>query len=228
MLRELINTEPRFLSPQQFLTEDDMRHLDSATIFHLFSTDIWKLAASFFHGNPDGINAVDLTSAMELWTLESLKACCHSISLQPTFDKIEVEGKLPQTSFLGRISHYFPNKNEITDHPCAGFLASPTSYLSTYHQALALGGNDDHIKLNGDLEEILSLLQCLPGSSKERGRLVIWRGGSEGLQFIINSSLYHTKRITAKSSHFQPSPRAQLTRNMLEKKLKSPHSPCSF
>ena len=219
LLRELINTEPSFLSPPQFLTEDDMRHPDSVTIFRLFSTDIWKLAGSFFHGIPDGIDVADLTSAMKIWTLESLKARCRCISLQPTFDEIEVEGKLPQTSFRGRISHYFPNKDEIAAHSCAGFLASPTSYLSTYHKALAFGGSDDHMKLNEDLEEILSRLQCLPGSSRERGKLVIWRGGSEGLQFIVNSSLYRTKRITAKSSRFQPSPRAQLTRAMLEKIL---------
>ncbi len=219
LLRELINAEPRFFSPPQFLTEDDMRHPDSATIFRLFSTDIWKLVGSSFHGIPDGTNVVDLTSAMKVWTLESLKARCHYISLQPTFDEIEVEGKLPQTSFLGRRSHYFPNKNEITAHPCAGFLASQTSYLSTYHRALAFGGNGDHMKLNEDLDEILSQLQCLPGSSRERGRLVIWRAGNEGLQFVVNSSLYRTKRITAKSSRSQPSPRAQLTRAMLEKKL---------
>lgn len=218
-LRELINTEPGFLNPPQYLTEDDMRHPDSATIFRLFSMDIWKLAGSFFHGIPDSTNVVDLTSAMEVWALQSLKTRCHCISLQPTFDEIEVEGKLPQTSFLARRSHYFPNENEIAEHPCAGFLASQTSYLSTYHQALAFGGNDDHMKLNEDLEEILSRLQCLPGSSRERGRLVIWKAGHEGLQFIVNSSLYRTKRITAKSSHSQPSPRAQLTRAMLEKRL---------
>jgi hypothetical protein len=220
-LQELIDTcHSQFLSSPTFLTENDMEHPDSAFLFRVFSIQIWLLARDYFHRIPSDVGASDLTAAMKLWTVEGLKNICPHISLLPTFNGIEVEGKLPQTSFLSRRSHFFPDESETEMHPCAGFLASETSYLSMYHAALRVRGHDSCIKINQDLDRILSLLQCLPASSKDRGKVVIWKAGSERcLQFVVNSSLYRAKRVTARSGHSQPSPRPQLTQNMLKKML---------
>jgi hypothetical protein len=220
-LQELINTCPsQFLAWPAFLTEDDMKHPDSAGIFRAFSIQIWLLSRDYFHAIPGDINVSDLTAAMKVWTVEGLKDRCQHISLQPTFNAIEAVGKLPQTSFLGRRSHFFPDENEVGAHPCDGYLVSDTSYLSMYHKALSLGGDDARMKINDDLERILALLQCLPASSKDRGKIVIWKVGSDDcLQFIVNSSLYRAKWVSARSVHSQPRPRPQLTQAMLRKKL---------
>jgi hypothetical protein len=217
-LQELLDTcSSQFLSSPTFLTENDMKHPDSASIFRIFSVEIWLLARDYFQRTPADVYASDLAAAMKMWTIEGLKSRCPRVSLLPTFDNLEVEGKLPRTSFLSRRLHFFPDKNELELHPCGAFLALETSYLSMYHAALRVG-DDSHTKINQDLESILNLLQCLPASSKDRGKVVIWKTGSEGcLQFVVNSSLYLAKRITASSS--RKNPRPQLSQIMLKKIL---------
>ena len=221
-LRELLQSCPsQFVIPPTFLDEEDMKHPDSAGIFCYFSKDIWGLASNYFHGNPAQMVEMNLTSAMKLWTIEVLHNFCPNVSFQPTFDGVEVEGKLPQTSFSSRRLHFFPIEDEITSHPCAAFLTSETSYLSMYHEALQKCDFESEKKLNGDLDRILSLLQCLPDSSRERGKMVIWKASSEeGLQFLVNSSLYRVKQISARSAYAKTISRAQLTQAMLKKKLK--------
>ena len=219
-LRELLNSCPsQFVNPPTFLHEEDMKHPDSAGIFCYFSKGIWSLASSYFHGNPGQMVDMDLASAMKLWTIAVLQNCCPNISFQPTFDGLEVEGKLPQTTFSNRRIHFFPPiEDSITSHPCAAFLTSETSYLSMYHTALQ---QCDSERINDDLDRILSLLQCVPDSSWERGKMVIWKASREGgLQFLVNSSLYRVKQVSAKSGYVKPIARAQLTQAMLKKKLK--------
>jgi hypothetical protein len=218
-LQELIDTCPsQFLRPPTFLTEEDMRHPDSAVIFRLFSMHIWLLASEYFHGKPADFDLPNLTAAMEVWTIKGLQERCHHISLKPTFDGIEVEGKLPQTSFLSRRPDFFPGEDEIRTHPCAAFLNVETTYLSIYHHALRQQGGDS---INKDLDRILSLLQCLPASHSNRGRTVIWKLGNEScLQFVVNASLYRVKRVTTRSEISQPKyPRPQVTQAMLLKNL---------
>ncbi len=220
-LQELIDTTPsQFLKSPSFLSEDDMKHPDSAGIFRYFSREIWLLASDYFHGTSSNLDVSDLTAAMNVWTIQQLKDHCHHITLQPSFDSVEVEGKQLKTSFLGRRTYFFPDENEVDSHPCGAYLSSETSYLSVYHKALK-NGKDSCTKINEDLDRIFSLLQCLPASSIEKRRVVVWKTGNEGfLQFVVNSSLYRVARIiSSKSVRNHSSHRVQLTSTMLKKKL---------
>lgn len=221
-LQVLLNSCPlQFVSPPTFLCEEDMDHPDSVGIFCYFSKNIWNLASDYFHGKPAEMIEMGLTGAMKLWTIGVLKDCWTNVSFQPTFDGVEVEGKLSHTSFFGRKTHFFPTEDEIVSHPCAAFLTSEISYLSMYHKALHHCDDNSQERLNGNLDQILSLLQCIPASSQERGKIVIWKASSEqGLQFLVNSSLYHVKRVSARNDHTKASPRAQLTQAILRKRLK--------
>ncbi len=215
-LQDLIDTCPsQFLKSPTFLSEMDMQHPDSAGIFQYFSKDIWNLAGDFFHGTTSNLNTSNLSAAMEVWTIQNLQAHCHQISLQPSFDAIEVEGNLPKTSFLGRRVHFFPDEDEADTHPCGAYLQSETSYLSIYYRA-SKQSEDSHAKIDEDLDKIFSLLECLPASKKEKNKIVIWRVEQDLLQFIVNSSLYRVKCVTGRKIFTH---RAQLTQTMLKKKL---------
>jgi len=217
-LQDLIETcSSQFLKPPSFLSEDAMKHPDSAGIFRYFSKEIWLLADDYFCGTASDVDVSDLTAAMKVWTIQKLKGLCRHIALQPSFDGIEVEGNLPKTSFLGRRVHFFPEETDVDGHPCGGYLSSETSYLSMYHKALGKG-EDSRTKINEDLDKIFSLLQCLPASRQERNKMVIWKAGGEHfLQFVVNSSLYHVARVI--SGRKPSNHRVQLTAKMLKKKL---------
>jgi hypothetical protein len=220
-LQELIDTSPsQFLKPPSFLSEDDMQHPDSAGIFRYFSKDIWLLAREDLHQTSSNLDISDLTSAMKIWTTRQLKIHCHHVVLLPTFDRIEVDGKLPKTSFLGRRSFFFPEEKEIGTHPCHAYLSSQTSYLSLYYKAVKQG-EDSQRRINQDLDRIFSLLQCLPASIKKKQKIVIWQSGTErSLQFVINSAFYHVGRVTPSRPYQDPSSRrVQLTQPMLKKML---------
>jgi hypothetical protein len=216
-LQELIETSPsQFLKPPSFLSEDDMQHPDSAGIFRYFSKDIWDLAGDYFHGTTTNLDISDLSAAMKIWTIPHLKAHCHYITLQPSFDAIEVEGKLSRTSFLGRRAHFFPPEDEVDGHPCAAYLSLETSYLAMYYRASKLS-EQSRTKIDEDLDNIFALLECLPASRREKKKMIVWKAENECLQFIVNSSLYRVAHVI--SDRKRPTHRVQLTQTMLKRKL---------
>lgn len=212
----LLENSDQFLRDPILLTEDDMRHPDSAQIFRSFSSDIWLLADEYLSGARND-QYPTLSGAMESWTTQGIQRRCHEIILLPTFDQLQVTGKLSQRQFSGKRSFFFPPEDALGSHPCKGFTVTDNTYLSIYYRSLKAGSSDSRIRLNSDLDSILEALQCLPACHKERGKQVIWRVSNGRLQFETNSAYYPITGVSAERT--QVTRRAQVGAATLKKKL---------
>lgn len=196
-LKELLKGEPsQFLRDPDTVEEKSLKHPDSSRLFTLFSQQIWMLSVD---NNQSQEQAGNLEEAMARWSHNEIQQTGYSITFLPTYEGLPTQGdpKLPQTpSFLEARGLFFPDQNDLKNHPCQCFADYGYGYLFQYYKILENGSLTDTEDLNNDLNCIFGLLQCLPGSSQHRTRPVIWRYSDENeLLFIANPRYYRAEGV---------------------------------
>lgn len=196
-LKELLRGEPsQFLRDPDAVEEKSLKHLDSSRLFTLFSQQIWILLVE---NNQSQQPAGNLEEAMARWSHNEIQQTGYSITFLPTYEGLPTQGdpKLPQTpSFLEARGLFFPDRNDLKNHPCRCFADYGHGYLFQYYNILENGSPIDAEDLNDDLNCIFALLQCLPGSSQHKTRTVIWRYSDENeLLFIANPRYYRAEGV---------------------------------
>jgi hypothetical protein len=170
-------------------------------IFIRFTCHMWILLNPSWRIRPENrINPTTLSGALRCWSVDVILEEIMDASFKACHSERQSGPGRPSMSFSERRKLYFPDDEPKEMAKVWRHLGEAPGYIHKYFQLRKRLGPEAKSLLDECLEELLSLCQCLPDSSRSKSAGWIWKVERKKIVVLTNPKFYRLKRIGQKPS----------------------------
>jgi len=171
-------------------------------IFICFTCHLWILLNPSWRTRPERrINPTTLSDALRCWSVDAILEEVIATSFRPCHSGLEGAPGRPSMSFSMRRNMYFPEDEDQGLMKAWKSLGLQPGYISKYRGARKQMEPEAQKELDNCLEELLSLCQCLPDSSRSQSGGWVWRVVGKKIVVLTNPKFFRLRRVGQKPSN---------------------------
>jgi len=173
----------------------------AAELFICFTSHLWlNLNASWRTRPENRVKPGTIGEALKWWSVDTVLKEVIEASFKPCLSNLEGGTGRPSLSFSERRKMYFPEDGPQTSTAIWKRLGDPPGYIYKYQRVRKRLDAEGQRILDEHLEELLSLCQCLPDSSRNKSGGWIWKVDKKKILVMTNPKFYRLRRIGRKAT----------------------------